>query len=188
LQLAQVAEQRWGGQPQQGDPQQAGQVPQGHHAPQQYGYQPQNYAAAQQPPALTAEQVREITLRTQEEQRMASEVGTFFQDPQYPFAENVRSDMSLLIKGGGADTLQDAYEKAVWANPETRSLLIKQQREEEEARRAAEAREAASRARQAGKSISGSPLPGGASMPAQRPDLDLHDELAANLKALRSSV
>jgi hypothetical protein len=142
----------------------------------------------QQQPSLTAEQVREITLRTQEEQRMASEVGTFFQDPQYPFAENVRSAMSVLIKAGEADTLQEAYERAVWANPETRSLLIKQQREEEEARRAAEAREAASRARQAGKSISGSPLPGGASTPTPKADMDLHEHLAANMRALRSSV
>jgi hypothetical protein len=194
---AQLLQAVQGGQQQQYDPQQASQVPQGYPANQghpalgQPQYQPQYYAAPQQPqqPALTAEQVREITLRTQQEAQMANEVERFFGNTDaYPFAQNVRSAMSVLIKSGQADSLEDAYEKAAWAHPETRGLLIKQQREAEEARRAAEAREAASRARQASKSVSGSPLPGGASAAPPKADLDIHEHLAANLRALRSSV
>lgn len=63
-----------------------------------------------------------------------------------PYFEQVRDDMSALLANGRASGLQDAYDKAVWANPEVRSKLIAQQRKAEReaaAKKAAEAKKAA---------------------------------------------
>jgi hypothetical protein len=69
------------------------------------------------------------------------------------------------------DLIAQAYERAIWADPEIRPLLIKAQadaaaqettRKAEDARKAAEqaARDKASRAGHAGGSVTGNPSPG----------------------------
>lgn len=63
------------------------------------------------------EQARE----REELSRLESEVETFRKDNLY--FDNVRGDMSKLLDAGLATNLQDAYDKACWANPEIRGLL-----------------------------------------------------------------
>jgi uncharacterized protein YicC (UPF0701 family) len=55
--------------------------------------------------------------------------------PLYPFVDNVLDDMSSRVSSirrtnpaiGHEEALKQAYEAAVWANPETRAVLIGQQ-------------------------------------------------------------
>lgn len=54
----------------------------------------------------------------------------------------LRQDMGKLIASGAASDLADAYEKAAWANPQTRAARIEAQRKEEDAKRMVEAEKA----------------------------------------------
>lgn len=49
------------------------------------------------------------------------EVETFWSDPAHPHAEEVADDMVPFINAGMS--LQDAYDKAIWSNPVTRTKL-----------------------------------------------------------------
>lgn len=72
-------------------------------------------------------------------QAAQADVKTFFADPGNHYAEELRADMQRLLRSGEAANLRDAYDKAVWLNPVTRSKEV--QRKADEA--AAEARKAA---------------------------------------------
>lgn len=108
----------------------------------------------------------------------ASEVEKFSSDPANLYFENVRGDMANLIRAGQASSLKDAYEKAIWAHPEIRPILLQQQ-VEERARQAQEAARAKARdAKYAAGSVTGSPAPG--MSPANSgPAPTLRDELKA---------
>lgn len=51
---------------------------------------------------------------------ISAEVAAFADDSQHPYFEDVADDMTRLINAGSATSLQDAYDKAVWANSATR--------------------------------------------------------------------
>lgn len=95
------------------------------------------------------------------DQRMTSaindEIERFRADPKYTYFDNVRHDMGVLIKAGRAKDMADAYEKAIWANPEIRAALISEQQQAAEQKRIKDANDAASKARNASRSITGSP-------------------------------
>lgn len=59
-------------------------------------------------------------------QQVNQEVQSFAEGRE--FFEDVRTEMSALISSGVAKDLDDAYNRAVWANPDTRAALM--QREE----------------------------------------------------------
>jgi hypothetical protein len=73
-------------------------------------------------------------------QSTRAELDAFAKDK--PDFEAVRQDMAALIQSGAAKDLQDAYEKAVWANPQTRAARLEAERKAEEAKRQAEAEKA----------------------------------------------
>ena len=86
----------------------------------------------------------------QEEQQIFGTIEQFKNEvdesgrPKHPFFENVESDMAALItiakqQGRQAPTLSQAYEQAVWANPQTREALLLRQQKEAQAKREAEA-------------------------------------------------
>jgi hypothetical protein len=76
--------------------------------------------------------------------------------PLYPFFQDVRTDMVKLMQSGFAQTLHEAYEKAVHIRPDVRSKL--EENREITRRRAEEQRrqEEAAKARRAGASVSSS--------------------------------
>lgn len=91
------------------------------------------------------------TQRSQSEQeqvnRAKAEIAEFSKDK--PHFESVREDMAALINSGRVESLEDAYEHAIWMNPATRSQLLAAQqaelekkRADEETRRIAEAKRA----------------------------------------------
>lgn len=67
--------------------------------------------------------------------------------PAYPYFNELEEDMAIEIESGRASTIHEAYERAKWANPYTRSKLLAQSRAREnrsQRMRAEEARMAAS--------------------------------------------
>lgn len=80
----------------------------------------------------------------------SKEVEAFAADPAHPYFDDVAEDIIVMIHAGHG--LQDAYEKAVWANPVTREkeLSRRQQDAEKQLREKAEREaEAARKARSA---------------------------------------
>ena len=51
------------------------------------------------------------------------ETNAFAANPKNKFYELVKLDMAALIETGRADGLQDAYDKAIWANKDIRTIL-----------------------------------------------------------------
>ena len=81
------------------------------------------------------QQQRENEVRT----TLAKELDTFMKDPAHAEFETVASDIASLLQTGQAQSLQEAYDKAVWLNPVTRAKQI----ERETLAKAAEARKGA---------------------------------------------
>ncbi len=59
--------------------------------------------------------------------------------PVHPHFETVKQDMGLLLQSGKAQTMQEAYDKAVWLYPETRpqpQIQVNSQQQVQKAKRA----------------------------------------------------
>lgn len=88
--------------------------------------------------------------------KIEDEVRMFAQTPGHEHFEAVRHDMSALMQTGRASSMDDAYNKAIWANPEVRAILLEQQRVDE-ANRAVEKAAAAKKAASANVAPRGTP-------------------------------
>lgn len=85
---------------------------------------------------LTAQaQEREQLQRAEDE----ATVQRFINDPKNEHAKTCAKEMAALLTSGQARDLQDAYEQALWLNPETRAALLAKQDKERHTREAAEA-------------------------------------------------
>lgn len=125
---------------------------------------------------MAEERAREAARREFEDRQMVSNIEAFSTDPKNKFFSNVRSEMASLIQTGQAATLQEAYDKACWLNPEVRDVLLNEARATQaQTQSIAQKAAAASQARQATKSITGAPSPG--SKPAKAPERSLEDTL-----------
>lgn len=88
---------------------------------------------------------------------LRTELDKFAGDPKNEFYRDVRLDMATLLEAGRAKDLRDAYDKAVWANPETRQVMLDRQAVElskNVSKRAAAAREASSSINGSGEPVS----------------------------------
>ena len=101
----------------------------------------------------------------------------------HPHFDEVEADMLAIVQGLKASgkqvpPLKDLYERAVYANPETRGKVLTALQQQEAAKRAQAAKDKAANARRAGSSVTGSPS--GPGMSAQRQqDRPLRAELEA---------
>jgi hypothetical protein len=109
-------------------------------------------------------------------QREAASVEAFAQKNE--FFNDVRDTMRALIESGRAADLQDAYDKACWADPDVRAALL--QRQQAQASQATLA--SAQRARAASSSVRTAP----AVAPAQ--GVDVNDRRAAIEAAIAAST
>lgn len=105
-----------------------------------------------------------------------NQVRAFASDPANLYFENVRERMGALLRAGTANDLPDAYQQAIWADPEIRPLLLRQQEERLKAQAQDAARAKAAQARHASGSVIGSPAPG-ATPGRAGPAPTLRDEL-----------
>lgn len=93
--------------------------------------------------------------------------------PKRPYFDRLEGHILALLPnarsanptGSPTDWLNDAYEAAVYANPETRQAVQQQERAKAEAKQRADAVKAAEAARTAGASISGGTAPNAGSVP-----------------------
>jgi len=96
--------------------------------------------------------------KQQEDESIQGLIQTFAADPKNVHFEAVKAHMASLLKSGLAKDLQDAYDQAVYANPNTRSTLLQQQQQMPvDQKRVAEQKARAMQARKAGSSIKGAP-------------------------------
>lgn len=115
-----------------------------------------------------------------EEERIVNEVKAFSSDPSKKHYQQVKAEMAALLGNGAAANMQEAYDKACWANPSVRSTLIAEQSAADQAKRKAEM----DAKKKASSSITGSP---GITVPNTGvPDRSLRDELRANIRAATS--
>jgi len=133
---------------------------------------PQGQGPLPQQLAPIVGQVQQLTQWAQQQQRKAEQgrmqghvnaVEQFAADPANVYFHNVRTTMSQLIKAGAATTLEDAYQKACWADPEIRPLMLQAQASAAEQQRQSAARAKVQQARNASGSVTGSPSPGATS-------------------------
>lgn len=94
------------------------------------------------------------TLQEQQEQaRITSEIQAFAANPANTYFEQVRSHMAALMGSNQAKDLQEAYDKAIWANSEIRPILLATQQKEQDDKRKAEL----AKKKKAAVSVTGSP-------------------------------
>ena len=79
---------------------------------------------------------------------LQKEIDTFASDPANRYFDEVANDIAQLLKAG-SPTLKDAYDKAVWANPQTRAKEQARIQTETEESRKVEAKRKADDARRA---------------------------------------
>jgi gas vesicle protein len=92
-----------------------------------------------------------------EEAELQQTIKEFSENPKNIHFEAVKAHMASLLVSGLAKDLQDAYDQAVYANPQTRSTLLEQQKSASNEQRVAEQKARAEAARKAGSSIKGAP-------------------------------
>lgn len=115
-----------------------------------------------------------------ERQTLNSDIAKFASDPANEHFEVVRNDMAGLLQAGLASTLQEAYEKAIYANPSVRALVLaKQQAAAEEARKAA-----ANQKAQAARESSRVNVPRHGRLPAAKPVGTMDDTIRAEAERL----
>src|SRR3990172_6425521 len=79
--------------------------------------------------------------------KVSKEVEAFASDAKHPYFDEVADDIVAMIHAG--KSLEDAYEKSVWANPVTRQKEMTRLQTENEAKLKDKARQEAEKARQA---------------------------------------
>lgn len=94
------------------------------------------------------------SIMTQQNQAVMSEIEQFKNDPANAHFDAVKEDMQILLQSNRAESLKDAYEKAVWMRPDIRKSLVEQQRTEAGNKAAQNAR--SQRAKSAAVGVKGS--------------------------------
>ncbi len=106
-------------------------------------------------------------------------VEAFAADPKNIHFEAVANDMATLMQTRVCATLEQAYEKAVWANPATRAKEIERIQTEAQTKREAEAAERVKKAREAsGANVRAKAKSGSAAAPLGTIDDTLKEALA----------
>lgn len=104
--------------------------------------------------------------------------------PAYPYFDHVTSLMASILSGGAASTLEEAYQLAVKAHPETSQLLAQAQAASEKAKEDARRKAEAAR-RKAGSLRTG---PGSAPQANGAANRSIRDELKAAFEEARGRV
>lgn len=115
----------------------------------------------------TREQLKNFQSQQENASRQAlnSDIEAFKAEPGHEHFEAVRPHMAALLQGGQAKDLKDAYEQAVYANPQTRTAMLQQQS------KVAAAGAQAQRAKAAAVSVRGSSPASGQSSAAAHPSI-----------------
>lgn len=137
--------------------------------------QPQRQAQQLDPNVIIAQAREEARRETQaafQDQALNSEITGFAtaRDANgltHPHFETVKQAMGLLLQSGQASTMQEAYDKAIWINPDTRpqpQIQVNSQQQVQKARKAA-------------VSVSGAPVNGVSKPKGFDPNQSLVDDI-----------
>jgi predicted transcriptional regulator len=111
--------------------------------------------------ARLARQEAHLTAQLRQQQQaeaneLAREIADFAKDK--PHFESVRKVMAGLMNSGAAETMQEAYDRAIYADPTIRqSLQVEAQTKAEEQRKAEEAKRLSAAKKAAGVNVKSSP-------------------------------
>lgn len=123
--------------------------------------------------------------QAREEQQALSDIMAFRSQPEIRFFDEVRDHMILLLNGQAASTLEEAYNQAIWARPDIRAILQKE--EADKLRAQQQQRSRVQVARQRAGSVRGSA--GSSSTAANQPNnRTVREELQAALAEAQSRV
>lgn len=115
--------------------------------------------------------------------KLQAEIDSFASDPAHQYFDEVANDMAGLLRSGAAKDLKDAYDKAIWANPITRTKEQARLTADAETKAKAEAAEKAKQARKAtGANVKSSAKAASGTAPLGSID----DTLKAALVAIKS--
>jgi hypothetical protein len=116
-------------------------------------------------------QSREQQERQAKEAALSAEIEAFASDPKHIYFDNVQPLMVQLINSGAAKGLDEAYQMAVYAHPETRQRLISEQQAAILRQQQADTQRVVNGAKRAAGSITGAPgNPADAGAPGAPPD------------------
>lgn len=125
--------------------------------------------------------------QNQESSAIKSAYDAFLAEPGIEHLDQVKPVMKALLESGAAETYREAYDKAVYADPEIRSSLLAAQQREAEDKRVAEAKAKADAAKRAAGSVTGGP--GGVKpSSANGADGSLRDQIRANMRAAQGRI
>jgi predicted CopG family antitoxin len=132
--------------------------------------------------AMLRQQANPETIKQQLQEQMesdsiTSQVNAFAGDPANKYFEQVKPIMASLLSSGAAQDIQEAYDRACYADPTIRSTLLAEQNKANDAKRKADVQ----RKKQASASVVGSP--DGTSPNAKAPNKSLEDELREAMNA-----
>lgn len=141
-----------------------------HQLAQQYGVDLKSNAPTVQPDQIVKQlqtqvqqlqqqiqQQPDVFRQQQENQALKSQIDAFAADPKNAHYEKLKPVMASLLQSGQATDMQDAYDKASWADPEIRSSILADQQREAEEKRIAEIKAKANKSRNTAVSVRGSP-------------------------------
>lgn len=154
----------------------------------QVAQQPQNqFSALQQELQRLREQVvkqPELIKQQQEQANLQAVIEAFAADPKNIHYARVKPVMAALLSSGQAKDMQDAYDKACYAEPDIRSERLAADQKAVDAKRIADIKAKAEKARSASVSVKGSSSMNGADNPKVK--RSLREELRANLRSAQA--
>lgn len=122
---------------------------------------------------------KRILEQQQEHASLENEVSNFMSDEkQFPYAEQVLPQMAEILDKGMADSLSDAYQKAIYLNEDIRNDIIKTEADKAAKQSENKKKEAAQKARKMSVSASSSGYSQGVT-PAIKTEADLDKHLSA---------
>lgn len=154
----------------------------------QQGYDPRVETLAQQVSRLEQERQSDIQAQQlREQQSLEQQIEEFAARPDRPFFDRVSPVMAALLQSGQATDLDDAYDRAVHADPETRALQLKASQQAEQSQRSQQSIAAAQKAKAASASVTGAP---GQAIAASSPNSSgsLEDDIRAAMAAASGRI
>lgn len=133
-------------------------------------------------------QAQDQQRQQQEDQSLRSQIESFASKPGHEHFDKVRVQMGALMEAGVTQDIEDAYQRAIWADPELRSTLVEAQSRAAEEKRIAEQKALSERSKSAAVSVTGAP---GSSRPlngSYNPDSSVEDDVRAAVQELRGRL
>ena len=120
----------------------------------------ERYAAEQHELRLIAAMESELDARA----RIVDAAG----EPRFPHFDSVRPRLAALMRSGAADSFEDAYQQAVWADPHLRQKALEARDAEMAARRESARKAEVAKARNAGRAALSGSEPARSALPPAR--------------------